>query len=388
MRVQSHLACMPPTSFTPEVAREQSAEALRGARKLDDPLTLKDALASRMQSCLDPEHLHEALALADEIVALAHSPAGRIDMALDGHLGQFQVQLRLGDLTAAERTLDAYGRLAERMQYPEATWTHRRHLAQRLDQQGRFADADAYYTDLEQRGRELKIRLHAQLIRWTRARFARLRAAAAPVRISTAHASIQARTIRFSLEGGAVELARAEFERMARTELERLPRDACFLATLADLACVAAQRGDAASAEVLYAQLAPPAELNVVDDLCVYTGSAAHYLGLLARALGRRELAVAHLEQALEMNVRLQLRPFATQTRCELARTLHGETPEFAPRVRELLEIAGAEARELGMAPIATSIESLRRAARGERGRHALRAQPREGAELKPESRS
>jgi eukaryotic-like serine/threonine-protein kinase len=384
IRVQSHLACMPPTTFTPDVAREQSAEALRGARRLGDPLTLKDALAARMQACLDPDHLGEALELADEIVALAHCPGGRLDLSLDGYLGQFQVQLRLGDLNAAERALDAYGRMAERVQYPEATWTHRRYFAQRLDHQGRFAEADAYYADLEQRGRELNIRLYARLIRWVRVRFARLRAAAGPVRISTAHAYVHASTTRFAIEGGALELGRAEFGRLARAGLERLPRDACFLATLADLACAAELLGDARAAEVLYAQLEPHADLNVVDDLCVYTGSVSHSLGLLARTLGRNEAAVAHFERALEMNARLQLRPFAAQTRYELARTLLGHASASPARIRELLETSGAEAKELGMAPLAASIEALRRAARGERGRPAQRSHARERAELKP----
>ncbi len=107
VRVQSHLACMPPTSFMPDLARAQSAEALRGARALNDPLTLRDALASRLFACLDPDHLGEALELADEIVALAHCAVAKLDMALDGYLGQFQAQLRLGDLAAAERALDA-----------------------------------------------------------------------------------------------------------------------------------------------------------------------------------------------------------------------------------------------------------------------------------------
>jgi tetratricopeptide (TPR) repeat protein len=305
-------------------------------------------------------------------------------MALDGHLGQFQVQLRLGDLSAAERALDAYGRMAERLRYPEAKWTHQRLLAQRLEQRGRFADADASYTDLEQRGRELHIRLHAQLIRWTRERFARLRAPGAPTRIGTAHAYVHALTTRFSLEAGERELASAEFRRMARAGFDHLPRDACFLATLADLACIAEQLADAENAEILYGELAPHADLNAVDDLCVYTGSAAHSLGLLARTLGRREVAVAHFERALDINARLELRPFAAWTTYELARTLLDGAPQSPARVRDLLEAAGAEAKELGMAPLAASVEALRRVARGDRARPAQRTLARERAELKP----
>ncbi len=379
VRVLSHLACIPPTSFAPERARELSAQALCGARQLDEPGTLKDALASRLHACLDPEHLVEALGLADEIVALAHGP-GRLDMALDGHLGQFQVQLRLGNLGAAQRALDAYGRLAEQLHYPESKWTHQRFVAQRCDEQGRFADADACYADLEQRGRELHIRLSAQLIHRARARFARLRASAAATRIVTAHAYAHALTTRFALEGGALEEARGEFDRMARAGFERLPRDACFLATLSELACCAEQLGACASAEILYAELAPYAGLNVVDDLCVYTGSAAHPLGLLARALGRRDAAVAHFEQALEMNLRLELRPFAAQTRYELARTLQGMGSRSGAQLRQLIEEASADAQELGLAPLAASIESLRRAARSERIRPAQRPAARHDA--------
>jgi DNA-binding winged helix-turn-helix (wHTH) protein len=379
--VQSQLACIPPITFEPDRARELSAEALRGARQLEGTLALKHALASRMQSCLDPAHLLEALGLADEIVALGNG-RGRLDMALDGYLGQFQVQLRLGDMSAAQRALDIYGRMAERLQYPEAKWTHRRFLTQRLDQQGRFAEAEASYADLEQRGREMHIRLHAQLIRWARARFQRMRGATPPVRISTVHSYARAISTRFALEAGAREEARAELDRMALAGLERLPRDACFLATLGDLACCAEQLGDLASAEVLYAELAPHAGLNVVDDMCIYTGSAAHYLGLLARALGRLNTAMTHFEQALEMNTRLEIRPFTAQTRYELARTLQSSPSRSGARIRELLDDAGAEAEALGMAPLTASVDALRRASRGDRLRPTPRPLPRERAQF------
>jgi eukaryotic-like serine/threonine-protein kinase len=388
VRVQSHLACIPPISFAPERARALSQEALRAAHELDDPWALKDALASRLWACLDPDHLAEALALADEVVALAHGP-GRRSMALDGHLGQLQVHIRRGDAAAAQRALDTYGRMAEQLRYPEARWTHQRLLAQLCDQQGRFAEADASYLALEQRGRELHIRLATRLIRRVRSRFARMRTQGArpseATRIVTAHAYAHAFSTRFALEAGHVDVARAELERMARAGLDRLPRDDCFVATLVDLAWIVTRIGSAAQAELLYGELAPCASLNAVDELCVYTGSAAHSLGLLARVLGRHDTAVAHFEHALDMNTRLELRPFAAHTRYELASTLAEASRPPLARIRELLEDVCAEAREIGLPQLESDAESLLRGLLQARARASHRAYARERTELKPD---
>jgi len=48
--------------------------------------------------------------------------------------------------------------------------------------------------------------------------------------------------------------------------------------------------------------------------MLVYLGSCAHWLGLLAAMLGRRDVASAHFEAALEMNARLGARPALGRT--------------------------------------------------------------------------
>ena len=75
-------------------------------------------------------------------------------------------------------------------------------------------------------------------------------------------------------------------------------------------------------ATVLYAMLAPYAELNVVDTPEGVRGSVSRYLGLLAATLGRWNESVEHFEDALAMNDRMGLRPWLAHTQQDYARIL------------------------------------------------------------------
>ena len=145
--------------------------------------------------------------------------------------------------------------------------------------------------------------------------------------------------------------ARAEFEHLARDNFSTLSRDALWLGCMSFLADVCAYLGDAERAAVLYELLHPYAGHTItVSSAVACYGAAARYLGLLAATMARWEDAAQHFEDALEMNARLNAKPWLAYTQYQyadmlLSRQQRGERPKAA----SLLHAAFDTARELGM---------------------------------------
>lgn len=90
-------------------------------------------------------------------------------------------------------------------------------------------------------------------------------------------------------------------------------------------------------------------------------GSAAHYLGLLATALGRWSDAERHFEDALELNTRLQAPPFVARTRYAYAAMLvRREEPGDRERALEMVGQVLKTAEDLGMTRLAEQALALK----------------------------
>jgi DNA-binding SARP family transcriptional activator len=110
--------------------------------------------------------------------------------------------------------------------------------------------------------------------------------------------------------------------------------------------CVTAElsaAGGLSCVDELYRELLPYADtVATLDGLFICLGSVAHYLGLLAAALGRPQDAVLHLEAAIAANDRIAAAPWAVRSRMALAGLLFHE-PERASQLRkQALELAEA----------------------------------------------
>jgi DNA-binding winged helix-turn-helix (wHTH) protein/tetratricopeptide (TPR) repeat protein len=117
---------------------------------------------------------------------------------------------------------------------------------------------------------------------------------------------------------GELERARLELRAVPPAELARMPvryGDLGALCSVAELCCALRDRAAVAS---LYDQLSPYEELNAVGPRFEYYGAVAHYLGLLARALGLEEDARRHFEQALRINRALDMPHQLARTQREL----------------------------------------------------------------------
>jgi hypothetical protein len=107
----------------------------------------------------------------------------------------------------------------------------------------------------------------------------------------------------------------------------------------------AAALGEPDVARAAFVELEPFADLPVMPSLAVVCfGSAQLPLGLAARTMGRLDLAVEHLEAAVEANVRLGNRTRAAMARYELAVALErrGRPSDLAAAARMRAEAVEA----------------------------------------------
>jgi hypothetical protein len=105
-----------------------------------------------------------------------------------------------------------------------------------------------------------------------------------------------------------------DFESAARTAFENLadggfafPVDAKWSLTVSYLAEVCARLGDARRAEGLYELMLPYRDITIIAPVStVCSGSAARYLGMLAKVIGDWTMVEEHFEAALAMDERLE----------------------------------------------------------------------------------
>jgi tetratricopeptide (TPR) repeat protein len=127
-------------------------------------------------------------------------------------------------------------------------------------------------------------------------------------------------------ELGDLTKARAEFEQLAGGDWTDLPRDSAWLLTTCRAADTCFRLGDRDAAAVLYEQLLPFADRNVVLGrvASIAIGSASRHLGQLATVLGRLDEAADHFEAALRINRGTGARPWLALSECDYAALLRG----------------------------------------------------------------
>lgn len=331
VRLVSRLVGAAPYSDSLATRDTLSRSAVELARRLEDPATLVVALHARAWALLGPDHVSERLAIATELVRLA---AERRDgnTAFLAHEMRFDASLALGDVAAADAEVEAMAAVAEALGQPAERLLVASARAARALSDGRYEQAAEAIAMAEAIG--------------VRAEHPAGRALAIGLRLFLAHERGQVDAMEDALrffaeiypwaervrrvgqalaasESGRVADARRGFEALVAEGFDAIPRDEHWLITLAQLATVCADLGDAARAESLLALLAPFAARNVVHDLLrVHAGSVAHYLARLAMTREDWPAATAWFEQALGQNARMSALPALTRSRHEYARML------------------------------------------------------------------
>jgi DNA-binding CsgD family transcriptional regulator/tetratricopeptide (TPR) repeat protein len=162
-------------------------------------------------------------------------------------------------------------------------------------------------------------------------------------------------------------LAELGMESEARRELARLAADGIepfrktlWLASLSYLTDACAALGDVATAELVYPELEPYLESNIViGHLVSCYGAAGRYLGMLASVLGDADRAEAYFEQGLELNRRMEAWTWVAHTAYEYARALLRHRPDRGEQAAALLGEAAELAGRIGMATLLRRIRAL-----------------------------
>jgi DNA-binding winged helix-turn-helix (wHTH) protein len=364
MRLLGQLARLPPYAYDMEKSKAMAAEGLALARTLPGPQATMEALHASLHALSGPDDVDALLEATDELARLDEGGPLTL-LAHDAVMARLQALVLRGDMTAAYRELEKYGARAERLGLTEGGWLHQRMLAQREYHEGRFDEAAARYERLRERGLQLRLNYATgfylvqigQVIQ-ARENMARIlpevRKNRSPSQSVTPTG--EAALLAMETEAGIGERSRGHYERIADGNFEDIPRDLAWLVTLCHLATVARGYGDVPRMQRLYEMLQPYGAFNTPSYLLLCEGSVAHFLGILAGALGETAAAVAHLEQAIAHNEAMGFVPFALRSTVELAAALAESDRD---RSRDLAGQALKAAEELGMKPLAQRARAL-----------------------------
>jgi tetratricopeptide (TPR) repeat protein len=336
------------------------AEVLKAVdeiRELNDDRALAEALSLCHHALLTPEHVHERLAIAQELMSVA-AAAGIDILALQGlcwqtvdlfHLGDPRAERSLAELKTRVDLLDVHSvrfivaaldvmRLFREGRLAEAEEAAGRCLA--LGNEVGDADAVAYYG------------AHLLAIRWLQGRAGELldvaeQMADSPTLIE-AEFTFRATVAHLAADIGRHDQARSTLFRLTAPGLDALPQSSTWLSGMLAIVEAAASLGDASIARQAYDLLLPFAELPTMPSMGVVCfGSTERTLGIAAATFGDVDLAEAHLRRAVAANLRLGNRPMTAMSKADLATVLRQRGEHRA--AEELLDSVVQEATAMGM---------------------------------------
>jgi hypothetical protein len=286
-------------SFVAEDSRRHELidEAVAMARRLGNASVLGHALAAHCDAIAGPSHIGERRDEATEIVALGLA-AGEPQLELLGRRLLIVALLELGEMVEADTQIRAFSATAEAVREPLYRWYVPLWRGMRALMAGRIDDSAAHCEEAAALGALADSRNAVMLTltqRWVRLRVEGKLAEAATLmeekgpEVFGQLIGTYAVGALSQLHLGAPQTARSLL-REYTADLRRVPMDAEWLPTMAQLAEVAAGVDDPAAAAVLDEAMAPFDGSVVVEGIgaAVY-GTLGGYRAPLARLLGRRD---------------------------------------------------------------------------------------------------
>jgi DNA-binding winged helix-turn-helix (wHTH) protein len=362
--VLAHMAWTAPYCFDAELVTPLVARAEALARASRDPEAIASALGAKIYFANGPDSQDLAAATFRQIDLLYadSTPLVRVHWSAQMQFSRIVLSLQRGDSEAVQDAIDAFGAAARELKHPEFEWHHRRvGVVQRMNR-GDFDGLPSALTALHEEAEGLRLfsLRGVRAIDWIVLRreidsMSNLPSLESALVVQQSDCPYRrARKIRSLAELGAIESARTALHEHAPEAFGRLPHDRDYLATLVHFSVASIATHSEAHAEALYALLSPYPHWYAADLSMHCDGSVSHFLGTLARSLGRAREATRHLEEALECNERAGFAPQAAHSAYELARALSDPTsPQGGKRVQSLLTRVIDMTRRIGMAPLA-----------------------------------
>jgi len=356
----------------PARAIDSVEAAIAEARELDDADAVAAALALRATVALPSEPPARRLARVDEALqALESCQSPRVE--LECRIQRAAALLELGDTARVRVECEAYTRIAHRVGNPTARWYAGVQLALQQVVAGDLEAAERQALEAWSVGRRAGhpdagtyLAIQLTQIRYFQGRLGEMEDA---LRTTLGRvpglAGLRAALSLVLSETGRTKEAQRELDALARSRFEALPHDAGWLSNLSLLALVAASLRSARHAAELERQLAPYADRNICAFVVVSNGAASYFLGLLARASGHLDRALARLREAAAENRRMGFAHWAAFSDQALAETLLGQGgPLAADRAGVLAAGALATAERMGMRPLAAAARRTLRESR------------------------
>jgi tetratricopeptide (TPR) repeat protein len=151
-------------------------------------------------------------------------------------------------------------------------------------------------------------------------------------------------------ELGHLDDSRSGLDRLGAGDFRELPMDEEWLVSVSFLAETASVLRHTERAAQLHDLLLPYSNRMAVSYPEVSLGAVARYLALLAVAMGRSDDAIRYFEDALEVNERMQARPWLARTQRDYGRMLLSRgRPSDREKASELMATAVAGFEQLGM---------------------------------------
>ena len=354
--------------YTPGQRVSLSQQAIEMARRVGDAMAIVVALFSRHLTLVVAEEITERLAVATEILNYAEA-AGNKEMVLHARYCRILDLMEIGDMVAVDREIEAYAQLGEELRQPRYLWLSPYLRATRAMMEGRFADCEQLAQEALAIGRRaqdpsLLLYLGTQTFR---------------LRIMQGRAQEQIAPVKGWLEkypmipGNWATLAylyshlededeaRQAFEKAAANDFADLPRDGSWITVLGSLSLTCHFLGDERRAALLYDLLLPYAGRFIVTGSAgVIVGHTSAGLAILAVTMRRWEEAVGHFEESIEVQTRMNAKPFLAHSQYEYA-VMFLARGEFGDREKamRLLDQALATAEKIGMMWLAERVRTM-----------------------------
>ena len=353
-----------------------SDEALAMARRVGDPATLTLVLHLRFMTLWAASTLEERLRVVAEAQALA---AGLGDRVLEFHTGYSgcHAAMETGDMTSADRLLASIRRLSEQLHQPLLEWRVLYTRGARATVGGDFEQGERLAFESlalgQSAGQPDAVRAFTTqflTLRFHQGRVEELVSAAETGFVEPTDTGSLPWLSQMALAVVYRELdrrddARRVFDTVMADELREVPNDYGWLPTVAFGALVSSYLGDGRASRRLY-ELLEPYEGQCVCLGPSWLGSTAHYLGLTAAAMGKREEADRRFATAVDAHVKAASPVWEAHTWLAWGEMLlESVDPVDVERGLSLAAEAQAIATRLGMA----GIERRARSAAGHRPR-------------------
>jgi tetratricopeptide (TPR) repeat protein len=358
-----------PTPRTAEPARIARA-GIEMARRLGDRATLLGALHGGMSALMDVVPAGERLPLNLEAAALAQELGDR-EKLVRTHSRLAVDHMELGELAAADASIDAFADLARALSAPWYLWRAPLLRAMRLLMHGRFAEADALAQEAAELVRQAGDQQAARCVALHRQ--GQLRAAERHPEMLTSAMVDRHHWVEFGGQLGvgwqwvttAFAHARVEDPEQTRRHLAQVPPGMMPISdnvyALFYTAEPVALAGAPEDVQLVHALLLPSADQDVMLGMTqmLWEGPVARLLALLTARLQRWSEAETYFQSALHRLQRLDARPYLARTRYEYARTLQARAaPGDDARAAALLAEARSGAEALGLSGLLRLIDA------------------------------